>query len=196
MTRKKKKISDLVTINSGYTFRHKIENQSDGDLGIIQPKDTEPNYINEESVFKVQDEGMKDKFILQQGDVLFLGKGANNFAVCYNYVQRSVAASSFFVLKRKSDNEVLSEYLMYYLNSPVGQKILSSGKEGTYVSNISKKTLEDLEVVLPDLEEQKKLCHLYQLGDKEIRLTKELLEKKQLLSRAIQTNTITGKQKI
>lgn len=190
------KILDLVTISSGYTFRHKIENQSNGDLSVVQPKDTEPNFINEDSVFKIQNEGMKDKFILEKGDLLFLGKGANNFAVRFDSEQTSVAASSFFVMRVKSNQEVISEFLMYYLNSPVGQKQLNSGKEGTYVSNISKKTLEELMIILPSLEEQEKLCKLYRLADKEVRLTKELLEKKIILSKIIQTNTITGKQTI
>jgi len=196
MNRQEIKIVDLVTISSGYTFRHKIENQSDGDLAIVQPKDTKPNHINEEQVFKVQNEGIKDKFFLQKGDILFLGKGANNFAVRFDSNQTSVAASSFFVMRVKNSQIILSEFLMFYLNSPVGQKQLNSGKEGTYVSNISKKSLEELTVILPSLEEQEKLCRLYRLADKEIRLTKKLLEKKIILSKVIQTNTISGKQTI
>ena len=192
MSRERIKIRDLATISSGYTFRHKIDNQSDGDLGVVQPKDAEPDFINESSVFKIRDEGMKDRFILKKGDVLFLGKGANNYSVCFKSEQRSVAASSFFVIRLNTSSNALPEYLAYYLNYTVGQKLLSASKEGTYVSNVSKKSLEDIEVILPDIQEQKKLCKLFELGKKEIQLTQDLLVKKQMLYKTIQNNAIKG----
>ncbi len=185
MKKRKVHIKDVVHLSSGFTFRQRIEHQPNGGLNVIQAKDVNPNYINEDELTKIKVEDIKSKFFLEKGDILFLAKGTNNFASSFNLAQISIAVASFFVMKVKNPHEVLPEYVMYYINSPAGQKQLEMGKEGTYVTNISKKTLEELTITIPPLDEQHKLCQLFRLAEREILLTKQLVEKKIELSKSI-----------
>lgn len=190
MIKQKHYIYEIANVYSGYTFRQKIEHQEDGDINVIQAKDVRANFINESEIIKVQGEGIKRRFWLEKGDVLFLAKGSNNFASLFNSSRRSIAVAAFFVLKVKELQKILPEFLMYYINSPLGQKQLEMGKEGTYVTNISKKSLEEMTITLPSVEEQKRLCKLFELAELEIQLTKQLVEKKIELSKSIYNKTL------
>lgn len=191
MKKRKVHIKDVVHLSSGFTFRQRIEHQPNGGLNVIQAKDVSPNYINEDELTKIKVEDIKSKFFLEKGDILFLAKGTNNFASIFDVSQISIAVSSFFVMKVKKPSEVLPEYVMYYLNSPAGQKQIEMGKEGTYVTNISKKTLEDLIITIPPLEEQRRLCQLFSLAEREIQLTQQLIEKKIELSKSIYNKALS-----
>lgn len=185
MNIEKRFIKDIVHLSSGFTFRQKIDHQPDGGLNVIQAKDVKPNMIDEGDITKIYGDEIKNKFFLEKGDVLFLAKGTNNIASIFNHDRKSIAVSSFFVMKIKEPNKLIPEYIMYYINSPAGQKQLEMGKEGTYVTNISKKTLGEITITIPPIEEQRKLCKLFSLAEQEIQLTKQLLEKKIELSKSI-----------
>src|SRR5680860_122219 len=76
-------------IFSGYSFRGKITPAKGGDLRVIQLKDIENDYttIGKECIFVHQNQ-VKDKYYLKDGDILFISKGANNYA-CLLYTSPS-----------------------------------------------------------------------------------------------------------
>ena len=54
-----------------------------------------------------------------------------------------------------------SIYLKIFLDSPIGNKIISSAQQGVTVMNISYKDLNVLEIPLPPLEKQKAVAREY-----------------------------------
>ena len=118
--------------------------------------------------------GISEKHLLRNGDVLFAAKGNKNFAAVYeNHNKPAVASTSFFVL-RLTDRKVLPEYLAWFLNNHSTQAILKGQAIGTSIPSISKQVLEDLEITIPNIERQKAIIQITKLRTREKVLKQEM----------------------
>lgn len=132
-------------------------------------------------------EGISEKHLLKEGDVLFAAKGTKNFAAVFeNHNEPSVASTSFFVL-RPTDKKVLPQYLAWFLNSPTTQTLLKGQAIGTSIPSISKQVLENLEMIVPEIETQKGILQITELRNKEKALKQEIetLREKQIQQQII-----------
>ena len=120
-------------------------------------------------------EGISEKHLLREGDVLFAAKGTKNFAAVFeNHNEPSVASTSFFVI-RPTDKKVLPQYLAWFLNNHTTQTLLKSQAIGTSIPSISKQVLENLEITVPGMETQKAILQIIKLRNKE-KLLKQKIE--------------------
>lgn len=127
-------------------------------------------------------EGVSEKHLLKDGDVLFAAKGTKNFAAVFElHNEPSVASTSFFVL-RINDKRVLSQYLAWFLNNPITQTLLKGQAIGTGIPSISKQVLENVELTIPSLDIQKSILNITKLRNKEKSLKQkiETLREKQI----------------
>ena len=69
--------------------------------------------------------------------------------------------------------------MTYYLNSTIAKRALNSSITSTAINMIKTKELEDLEIQLPPLKEQKKIVEFLDLTNKEINLLEELKNQKE-----------------
>ncbi len=132
-------------------------------------------------------EGIAEKHLLKDGDVLFAAKGTKNFAAVFeNHNEPSVASTTFFVI-RPTDRKVLPQYLAWLLNNHVTQTFLKAQAIGTSIPSISKQVLENLEITVPSVETQKSILEIIQLRKKEISLKEriETLREKQIQQQII-----------
>lgn len=119
-------------------------------------------------------EGISEKHLLKDGDVLFAAKGTKNFAAVFeNHNEPSVASTSFFVL-RPSDKKVLPQYLAWFLNNHTTQTLLKGQALGTSIPSISKQVLENLEMPVPDIKTQIAIVEISKLRNKEKSLKRDL----------------------
>jgi restriction endonuclease S subunit len=119
-------------------------------------------------------EGISDKHLLKNGDVLFASKGTKNFAAIYESLNKpAVASTSFFVI-RLVDQKVLPEYLSWFLNSPSAQARIKGQAIGTSIPSISKQVLLNLEISVPDMDTQKTILAIAMLRDKEKEIKQEI----------------------
>lgn len=119
-------------------------------------------------------EGISERHLLKDGDVLFAAKGTKNFAAVFeNHNEPSVASTSFFVI-RPTDNKLLPQYLAWILNSQATQTLLKGQAIGTSIPSISKQVLENLEIAVPSTEAQKAILQITKLRNKEKSLKKEI----------------------
>ena len=131
-----------------------------------------------------------NKHLLQPGDLLFAAKGNKNFAAVYEiHNQPCIASTSFFVI-RLSDSSVLPEYLAWFLNHSETQKILKAQALGSSMASISKPVLENLEILIPSLNDQERIVTISKLRmkQKELKTRIEILHEQlvqQLLIKAI-----------
>lgn len=133
-------------------------------------------------------EGISDKHLLKDGDVLFAAKGTKNFAAVFeNHNEQAVASTSFFVL-RPTDKKVLPEYLAWYLNYHSTQTLLKGQALGTSIPSISKQVLENLEITVPGIEIQMAILQITELRKKEKSLKQkiETLREKQIQAMLLQ----------
>ncbi len=186
------KLKDVGTITSGYSFRTKIQNNPDGDTYVIQMKD-----INEDKTaiinipHIIDAEKVDDKHLLLQGDILFMGKGANNFAVCYDVnFKPAIAASAFFVIRPIQDI-VNPKYLCWYINDKRAQSYIESNRAGSYIPNVNKKVLEELEIIVPQIDTQNSIAELSFLITKESNIIDQLRNKREQLMNSIITDLIS-----
>ncbi len=125
--------------------------------------------------------GVAEKHILKQGDILFAAKGNRNFAACFNVLEYpSVASTSFFVI-RLHDKNVLPEYFEWFLNQLEVMSFLKGKAKGTAIASISKTTISDLEISIPSIHKQKLILKIQHLRSRE----KKLAEKKDVLRKKI-----------
>lgn len=123
--------------------------------------------------------------ILQNGDVLFVGKGNRLFAWCYiDKNIPTVASSSFFVL-RPDTNKVHPEYLAAILNAPQTKAALIQLGGGTNIFSIRKSELAALQISVLPMDQQIKVASLATFHQQEVQLAKEIISQKQNLYAAI-----------
>jgi len=132
-------------------------------------------------------DGISEKHLLKDGDVLFAAKGTKNFAAVFeNHNEPSVASTSFFVI-RLTDKSVLPSYLAWFLNSHPTQILLKGQAIGTSIPSISKQVLEKLEMPLPGIEIQQAVLHITKLlkEGKSLKQKIEMLREKQIQQQII-----------
>jgi restriction endonuclease S subunit len=114
--------------------------------------------------------------ILQNGDILFAGKGNRLFAWCYKKTdqQPAVASSIFFVL-RPNTNLIYPEYLAAILNAPQSKAAFQQIGAGTNILSIRKSELGAFRIPLPSLQQQKRIAALTALHQQQIELAQQLI---------------------
>lgn len=137
-----------------------------------------------------------ERHLLKPGDVLFAAKGTKNFAAIYESHNRpAVASTSFFVIRIKDEN-VLPEYLVWFLNNHAVRTILKEQAIGTSMASISKTVLEGLEINIPNIEIQNKILQIVKLRDREKILKQKIdsLREKQIQQQIIQAITLNDER--
>jgi len=116
--------------------------------------------------------------LLNDGDIIFAGKGNNNFAWGYhNEYGPAIASSTFFVIT-PDKSKVLPEFLVAYINHSKSQSYFQQFGLGTNIKSIRKDELGEFIVPILPLLLQAKIAAMYNLNNMEINLTLQLLRKK------------------
>jgi restriction endonuclease S subunit len=183
----------LIDLFSGFSFRTKVENEIGGDLSVIQMKDLYNNYSSIRlELTKISSDKISPKFFLQKGDVLFIAKGSNNFAIEYNLdLPKVIAASAFFVLRPNMDR-VIPGYLAWFINQTPVQQYLKENMAGSYIPNINKSTIEGIMVSLPTMDVQEKIALIDELRKRENVLMTQIMEKREAAVRTLLLNTVNN----
>ncbi|WP_067150231.1 restriction endonuclease subunit S [Pseudotamlana agarivorans] len=137
-----------------------------------------------------------DKFLLQPNDVILAGKGHRTFAWAYNVSFGQATPSSLFYIIRTNSSEVLGAYLAQYLNTEKVQYKLKLIGAGATITSIPKKELAQLSIVLPSIEEQKKIIDFIELLDEDLKLTQDLLNKRTALKKGLVNRLINNQIKM
>jgi len=126
----------------------------------------------------ISKEEIKEIYLTQTNDVLIRLREPN-IAIHVNKDDIGLVVPSFVASIRVDETKINSKFLTYYLNSNIVKKALNSSVAGTAIGMIKTKELEELEIKLPSLEEQKKIVKFLDLTNKEIDLLEELKNQKE-----------------
>ena len=173
-------------IVSGYSFRGKIQHSAKGNLRVVQLKDMENNYSQiGDNCVRLERGGIGDKYLLERGDILFISKGANNFAIVYRPKNSipTVASSVFYVIK-VDDSKADPGYVAWYVNSKEVQQYFQANATGTYSPSINREVVEEISLKLPSLEDQRRIANVARLAQKEQNIYTALKEKRNQLIEA------------
>ncbi len=179
---KTKKLSELVDIQTGYTFRGAIKNAGSG-IRVIQAKDVSSGAIDYSSLPFVTDE-IPESRLLREGDILLTSRGTFRAAVNYDDAP-SVASSSLLVL-RVRNVDITPDFLSVYLNSDQAQACFSQSARGATIKGIRIPDLAAFNVPVLSRERQRELTDLDVTVKK---IVSELGRKSQLI-RSLHNTTI------
>lgn len=180
----RKTIQEISNIQTGLFAKP----SGTGELVYLQARHFDESGLLLHSLYPdLMPEDVSEKHILKDGDVLFAAKGTKNFAAVYeNRNMAAVASTSFFVI-RITENQVLPEYLAWYLNNQSTQALLKGKATGTAMPSISKHVLENLEIPVPSIQTQKTILEIHQLRIREKALKQDIetLREKQIQQQII-----------
>lgn len=180
------KISELSAIFPGYLSRKRIDDSTDGSHHLVQLKDFSPDRtaLDRTKLSRFSPNRISSERNLKDGDVLYLSKGANNFAFTANSLpEPSLAASYFFILR--PTETILSDYLTWILNQKKTKtEINRQVASGARIPVVRKSVLEELRIPLPSLETQQRIIELNKLQKTEKRLLLELIQSREELCSA------------
>lgn len=154
-------------------FRGKSVTKKDetGNIGVVNISNIgEYDVVYERLDHLDEDERKVANYILREGDLLIPARGtAIRTAIFHDQKYLCIASSNIIVIR--PDSKVLhSTYLKIFLDSPLGEKMISGVQQGTVIMNISYNDLKLLKIPLPPIEKQQQLADEY---SKELQIYKD-----------------------
>lgn len=148
----------------------------------IQLRDTTPDGgLSEEPIARFRLRDVPDRYWVKPGDVLFRSRGDRNTAITLDagFSGPAVAVMPLVILRPRQD--VLPEYLAWYLNQANAQRHFDVCARGTGIRMIPMSCLSELDLPIPDLKTQRAIATVDGLARRELDLTTQLATKRQQL---------------
>lgn len=166
---------------SSFVFGNHISDLANEGVKYLQVKnfDEYGSFLDNVEQFVAYDEIGKNG-LLNEGDILFVGKGMKFFAYKYDRRIGEALASSIFYIIRVDQSEILPDYLVCLLNHPKSMTYFNGVSAGSSIPSIRKSELGDFEVHLPPLDVQAQIVEMYLLHKQELNMLSQLKEKKQI----------------
>lgn len=198
------RLSDVVEIRTGFTFREKIKEQLSGNAYIVQIKDvrniweeTYTCHLYSEDLPKINWVG-KTNMQITSGCVLLPSRGeyykASYFLGSRNPSDLPVIVSSQFLILYSQEQDILPEYLCWYLNQPIAQYELRKESQGSNIPMLTVNSVSQFKVLLPPIEIQQQIITLNRLWEQEQILTHKLLKNREQMMQGMFQKLLKGKK--
>ena len=163
-------MGDIAEIFRGKSV---IKKDPTGNIGIVNISNIGEYDIGYDGLDHLDEEERKvTNYLLKEGDVLIPARGtAIRTAIFHEQSYLCIASSNVIVIRPKP-KMLNSTYLKLFLDSPLGEKMISGVQQGITIINMSYKDLNSLEIPLPSIEEQQQKADEY---TKELRIYKDTI---------------------
>ena len=151
------KLDSVVEVLSGFAFKSSCFNKTSQGVPIIRIQNVAEN--NSEEDFVYWDESYKEKFLIDDGDILLSLSGNIKLGIWGN----GKALLNQRIIKISEKEGLDKGYLFYFLMSAV-KSIAALGKEAV-ISNVSVNDFKALQIPLPPLETQKQIATVLEKAD-------------------------------
>lgn len=190
MNIKKVRIIDCAEVRPGFSAKGAIVNESGGTLQVVTAhhltKGVPYRYREEHKLLIVPPRSV-EKYLVEPGDILFMSRGSNNYAVLLEEVSRpAIAPLTFYILKPKSN--AVPAYLAWCINQELVKAKLNEMRTGAGTPMIPRQEFGEIAIPLPPLATQKRIATLAALQAKEKALLQQLVEETERL------HLLSGKQ--
>jgi len=170
-------LGDLADIKSGLTLRctKTASSISRADPHYLRISDlTEDGQIELRHVDRIQvTAGSIQKHRLRQNDIVLANRGTRLTSAVFDKQLDAVAGSQFYVL-RVRDQNVLPEFLRWFLNLDTTTAYLLAQSTGSYIKSLPIEGLRTLSVPIPSLETQRIIVAVAELRIREKQLLARL----------------------
>lgn len=154
------KLKEVAQVFRGKNIARKDEN---GNVGVVTISNVGEHVIDYNGLDHISEVERKlTNYLLEDGDVLLTARGTATRSAVFRRQDYPCIASANMVVIRPRQDLLDSTYLKMFFDSPLGGKILSSAQQGTVVMNLSFRDVQEVEIPLPAIHEQKKLTEEYE----------------------------------
>lgn len=180
------KLTALVEVQAGHPFRGSVPEDPEGNAFAVQMRDVSPDGgIAWAELLRTSLDGRKSPVWLQPGDVIFVARGARNYALSLQDVPVRAVCSQYFFLLRVKSTGLLPEFLAWQINRAPAQRYLAKNAEGTDQLSIRRGVLEALPISVPPLEQQQRIVALAKDASRERQVLETLIRNREQLLDAL-----------
>ncbi len=156
-------------------YRGKTPTKAESGIITLSAKSVKMNYIDYSNAYYVSKETY-DKFMVRgfpkKGDILMTTEAPLGCIAELN--KEDVCVAQRLLTLRGKKEKLLNKYLMYYLQSNIGQHELLSKASGTTVQGIKRTEFSKVNIILPPLETQEKIASILSALDDKIEINNEM----------------------
>lgn len=186
-----KKLKNITEIILGYTFRESIVQNKYGNYSVILAKDINSGAPLEPSnLSKISLNTANPTALIKPNDILLSSRGVFKAAVFSDNTTNIIAASSVFIL-RPTTKDILPQYLAILLNSTIGQTKIQKIITGSSIKTILKSDLENIDIELPPLENQKTIIEIIKNLNHQEKILEEKISLNKKLTKSILQTLLT-----
>jgi type I restriction enzyme S subunit len=168
-------------IGSGVNF---VKVESISDHGSIDT--SEFDYIGEDAHEHLSGSA------LEEGDILFSIAGALGKVTQINEELLPANTNQALALIRVNDSRAIPEYIRYYLETTLIQKYIQSIATTTAQSNLNLKQVSEFKILLPEVNEQKKILKVIHTIEEKLRCEESQKEQYQRLKQGLMQDLLSG----
>lgn len=174
-------LKSLASVQMGYSFRTGVQHDRAGSVRVIQMRDLVGDRVADVAQLGCTDMHVPEAQQVRKGDIVFRSRGDTATAAIVDADPGVALVAAPLLRIRIVDGRVLPAYLTWYLNQPPAQAYLAKNAEGSNVKMISKRALEELEVVVPPIAHQERIVALAVLASHDRQLTQEIAARRDSL---------------
>ena len=156
-------------------YRGKTPKKSKTGIMTLSAKSVKNNHIDYSQCYFISEEEY-EKFMVRgfpkKGDILLTTEAPLGLVARLD--RNDVAIAQRLLTLRGKENVLDNDYLLYYLQSPIGQASLKARETGTTVTGIKQAEFRKIEIEIPDYEVQKKVSGILRVIDQKIELNNEI----------------------
>ena len=139
-------------------YRGKTPKKSEKGIPTLSAKSVKNNHIDYDSCYYISSDEYK-RFMVrglpQIGDVLLTTEAPLGMVAQLD--RNDVGIAQRLLILRGKQGILDNEYLLYYLQSPIGQALLRARETGTTVTGIKQSEFRKIQIDIPDIENQRKI---------------------------------------
>ena len=185
----KVKLSDIATVRTGLVVARK-KHQMDSELEVKYTQvslrcfgsGVTLDHLHTDEFISAEE--LETKYFTKKGDILVRLRSPS-LALYIEQEDEGLLINSLLSIIRIDAQNINAKYAAYYINSKTAKRQLRLDMQNTAIPMVKSRDLENLEIVLPPLAEQKKLVALLDLAQKEQDLLQKLINEKKQLSQTI-----------
>ena len=174
-------IAEEATVGIANSATHAY---SESGIVMLRNQNIRTNYLDDSDLIYITPEfaSKYKKKALKEGDILITRTGVNIGMACI-VPSKYEGCQTFttLILRLKREIGITSEFVCYYINSPLGKGFIDDRKVGGAQPNFGAKQLITMPIVIPDINKQKSFASFVKQVDKSKVVVQQALDKTQLL---------------
>ena len=158
-------------------YRGKTPKKSDSGIPTLSAKSVKSNHIDYSLCYYISPDEYR-RFMVRGipriGDVLLTTEAP--MGVVARLDRDDVAIAQRILTLRGKENILDNEYLLYFLQSSIGQSLLRARETGTTVTGIKQAEFRKIEITIPEIDIQKKIGRFLRALDEKVEINSKINE--------------------